>query len=86
MADKTKASAGSATGTYTTAAAAESKRDSPCVAITIGIALCALKIATSFATSVAVPSLRPAAHTRIIGSHDKSMCFLSSVTSQEIDL
>ena len=29
---------------------------------------------------------RPAAHTRISGSEDRSMCFLSSVTSQAIDL
>ena len=85
MADNTNASAGSATGTDTTAAAA-SKRVSPSVAITIGTALCALKIATSFATSAAVPSESPAAHTIIIGSHERSMCFLSSVMSHEMDL
>jgi hypothetical protein len=40
----------------------------------------------SLATSSALEPRRPAAHTRIIGSDDRSMCFLSSVTSQAIDL
>ncbi len=72
-------------GTRSTASAA-SKRRSPSQAMTIGAALWARKIATSFATSSAVDPTRPAAHTRIIGSQDRSMCFLSSVPSQAIDL
>ena len=58
----------------------------PSEAITIGAALWARKIATSLATSSAVDPNRPAAHTRIMGSDDRSMCFLSSVASQAIDL
>ena len=59
---------------------------SPSVAITMGAALWARKIATSLATSSALLPDRPAAHTRIIGSDERSMCFLSSVTSQAMDL
>ena len=55
---------------------------SPSVATTIGAALWAPKIATSLATSSALAPARPAAQTRIIGSEDRSMCFLSSVPSQ----
>ena len=67
-------------------AGAARKRSSPSVAMTTGAALWARKIATSLATSSAVEPIRPAAHTRISGSEDRSMCFLSSVTSQAIDL
>ena len=72
-------------GTLSTASAA-SKARSPFEAMTIGAALWARKIATSLATSSAVDPTRPAAHTRIIGSEDRSMCFLSSVASHAIDL
>ena len=54
--------------------------------MTIGVALWARKIATSLPTSSAVLPASPAAQTRISGSDDRSMCFLSSVTSQAIDL
>ena len=54
--------------------------------MTIGAELWARKIATSLATSSAFDPVSPAAQMRIIGSDDKSMCFLSSVTSQAIDL
>ena len=63
-----------------------SKRRSPSSAITIGAALWARKIATSLATSSAVEPVKPAAHTKISGSDDRSMCFLSSVLSAAIDL
>ncbi|MFM9112841.1 MAG: hypothetical protein ACKOPB_06285 [Actinomycetota bacterium] len=43
-------------------------------------------MAISLATSLALPSFSPVAHTMIIGSQDRSMCFLSSVMSQAIDL
>ena len=69
---------GASSGTLSTASAAVKAR-SPSEAITIGAALWARKIATSLATSSAVDPTRPAAHTRIIGSDDRSMCFLSSV-------
>ena len=85
MAARTKASSGSTSGTVMTAGAAR-KRSSPSVAMTTGAALWARKIATSLATSSAVDPTRPAAHTRISGSDERSMCFLSSVTSQAIDL
>ena len=62
------------------------KRSSPSSAMTIGVALWARKIATSLPTSSAVLPARPAAQTRISGSDDRSMCFLSSMTSQAIDL
>ncbi len=62
------------------------KRVSPSLATTIGVALWARKIATSLATSSAFEPDSPAAHTRIKGSDDRSMCFLSSVESQAIDL
>ena len=72
-------------GTLIACTAAE-KRSSPSVAMTIGVALCARKIATSLATSSAVEPVSPAAQTRMSGSDDRSMCFLSSVESQAIDL
>ena len=81
----TNASRGCVAGTVSTDNAAGNVR-SPSEAITIGAALCARKIATSLATSSAVEPTSPAAQTRIIGSHDRSMCFLSSVPSQAIDL
>ena len=65
---------------------APAKRSSPSSAMTIGVALWARKIATSLPTSSAVLPASPAAHTRISGSDDRSMCFLSSMTSQAIDL
>ena len=40
----------------------------------------------ALATSSAVLPRSPAAHTRMSGSLDRSMCFLSSVTSDAIDL
>ena len=85
MVDSTKASRGWTSGTAITSSAAEN-RFSPSVAITIGAALWARKIATSLATSSAFEPTSPAAQTRIIGSDERSMCFLSSVTSQAIDL
>ena len=54
--------------------------------MTIGVDLWAWKVSISLATSSAAPSPSPTAHTRMSGSHDRSMCFLSSVTSKEIDL
>ena len=85
MVASTNASRGWVSGTVSTARAAPKDR-SPSDAITIGAALWARKIATSLDTSSAVEPLRPAAHTRIIGSQDRSMCFLSSVPSHAIDL
>ena len=46
----------------------------------------ALKMATSLTASAAAEPLRPAAQTRIIGSLERSMCFLSSMVSTETDL
>jgi hypothetical protein len=43
-------------------------------------------MAISFWTSVAFDPSRPAPQTRIIGSADRSMCFLSSIESQATDL
>ena len=85
MHDSTNASAGWVAGTLMACTAAE-KRSSPSLAMTIGVALWARKIATSFATSSAFEPVRPAAHTRISGSDERSMCFLSSVESQAIAL
>ncbi len=85
MVDSTKANRGCTSGTPSTSRAAP-KRCSPSVAITMGAALWALKIATSLATSSTVEPTSPAAHTRIRGSDERSMCFLSSVTSQAMAL
>ena len=54
--------------------------------ITIGAARCARWIATSLATSSAFEPPSPTAHTRINGSVERSMCFLSSAMSHEIEL
>ncbi len=54
--------------------------------ITIGEALCARNIATSLAISSTIELLIPLAQTRIIGSEERSICFLSSITSEAIDL
>ena len=43
-------------------------------------------MASSLPTSAAAAGSSPAAHTRMSGSDDRSMCFLSSVASQAIDL
>ncbi len=65
---------------------ASTKSSAPSVAITTGAALWARKIDTSLLTSDAVEPRNPAAHTKMNGSEDRSMCFLSSVTSQAIAL
>ena len=85
MVARMKARRGSVDGTVITDIAAGKAR-SPSDAMTTGAALWARKIATSLATSSAVEPTRPAAHTRMNGSEDRSMCFLSSVASQAIDL
>ena len=72
-------------GTDNTVRAAAKAR-SPSEAMTSGAALWARKMATSLATSSAVDPTSPAAHTRIIGSAERSMCFLSSVASHAMDL
>ena len=79
-----KASLGWAAGTVMVCSAAG--KAVPSVAMTMGAALWARKMAISLPTSSAVGPASPAAHTRMRGSEDRSMCFLSSVASQEIDL
>ena len=69
-----------------TPAAYGSNRVSPCEAITSGIERCALKIATSFTRSETFEAGAPFAQTRIMGSAERSMCFLSSRKSVAIDL
>ena len=54
--------------------------------ITTGVALWARYMATSFAASAATEPSNPAAQTRIIGSAERSMFFLSSVKSAAMDL
>ena len=86
MVASTKSSSGEAVAGVAITSEAASNRASAPLVITIGTALWARKMATSLATSSAVESNSPAAHTKISGSDDKSMCFLSSVVSQAMDL
>ena len=86
MVASTKARSGDPVVGVAITSAAASKRASVPLVITMGAALWARKMATSLATSSAVESNSPAAHTRISGSEDRSMCFLSSVVSQAMDL
>ena len=84
MAESTNPRSGCTGGTSMVSTALE-KRSSPRVVITIGAARCARWYATSLATSSAFEPPSPTAHTRINGSVQRSMCFLSSAMSDEID-
>ena len=73
-------------GTAKTADAYGSKRSAPLSVMTMGMELWALKIATSLTESERLASSRPAALMSMSGSALRSMCFLSSMKSQDIDL
>ena len=85
IAESTKPNRLSTSGTVMVSSASTNS-SAPSVAITTGAALCARKIETSLLTSDAVEPRNPAAQTKMNGSEDRSMCFLSSVTSQAIAL
>ncbi|OPZ32090.1 MAG: hypothetical protein BWY99_02848 [Synergistetes bacterium ADurb.BinA166] len=73
-------------GTWITDSAMRSNRRSPSSAMTATLEAWALKMATSLATSSSTMSGLPAAHTRIRGSDERSICFLSSMMSEEMVL